>query len=87
MSTTDRFRRRGICTLCSCVVFVVAGCSRPPAPSANPSQAGTTTATAAPGSSALKRIDPAAFQASVAAAAKVMLVPGTASNTKTMTGR
>jgi D-alanyl-D-alanine carboxypeptidase len=77
MSTTDRFRRRGICTLCSCVVFVVAGCSRPPAPSANPSQAGTTTATAAPGSSALKRIDPAAFQASVAAAAKVMLVPGT----------
>ena len=77
MSTTDRFRRRGICTLCSCVVFVVAGCSSPPAPSANPSQAGTTTATAAPGSSALKRIDPAAFQASVAAAAKVMLVPGT----------
>jgi D-alanyl-D-alanine carboxypeptidase len=77
MSTTDGFRRRGMCTLCSCFVLVAASCSSTPAPTTEPSQAGTTTATAAPGSSALKRIDSAAFQASVEAAAKALLVPGT----------
>jgi len=76
MSTTDGFRRRGISTLCCCFVLVAAGCSCPPAPITEPSQTGTTTATAAPGSAALKRIDSAAFEASVEAAAKALLVPG-----------
>ncbi|MFI5611568.1 serine hydrolase domain-containing protein [Amycolatopsis sp. NPDC051903] len=45
------------------------------APPGTPAQPGPTTG-AAPGQSALKTIDPAAFQATVAAAAKELMVPG-----------
>jgi D-alanyl-D-alanine carboxypeptidase len=74
MITSDRSRRRrprsGVAS------FSSSRAARPPGPSNNSSHAGTTTATEAPCSSALKRIDPAAFQASVEAAAEVLLVPG-----------
>ncbi|MEU6644587.1 serine hydrolase domain-containing protein [Saccharomonospora sp. NPDC046836] len=54
------------------VVLTIAGCS-PSAPTTAPP--GTTTGSA-PGQSALKPIDPAAFHATVAAAAKELVVPG-----------
>src|ERR1700757_1794148 len=76
-------RTNRIAGLATCVALLVASCSptsgptttAPSATSIGPigsSQPGTTTATA----SALKPIDPAAFQAVVDAAAKELLVPG-----------
>ena len=63
--------------LAACVALVIASCSSTSEPTTAESQPATTTATgSAPRGSALKPIDPAAFQAVVAAAAKELLVPG-----------
>ena len=63
--------------LAACVALVIAGCSSTSEPTTAGSQPATTTATgSAPRGSALKPIDPAAFQAVVDAAAKKLLVPG-----------
>ena len=63
--------------LAACVALVIASCSSTSEPTTSGSQPATTTATgSAPRGSALKPIDPAAFQAVVDAAAKKLLVPG-----------
>jgi D-alanyl-D-alanine carboxypeptidase len=60
--------------LAGCVVLLIAGCSSTTEPTTAPP---TTTATsAAPQASALKPIDPKAFQAVVDEAAKKLMVPG-----------
>jgi D-alanyl-D-alanine carboxypeptidase len=56
----------------ACVALVLAGCSS----TTEPTTASTTTATSAPQSSALKPIDPKAFQALVDTTAKKLMVPG-----------
>lgn len=64
-----------IAGLAACIVALVAGCSSTSEPTTVSSP--TTTATsAAPQASALKPIDPKAFQAVVDAAAKKLMVPG-----------
>ncbi len=64
-----------IAGLAVCVAVLVAGCSSTTEPTTLSSP--TTTATsAAPSASALKPIDPKAFQAVVEAAAKELMVPG-----------
>ena len=82
MSTSYRRRRSGqaclarIVGLATCVALVMVGCSSTPGPTTTVGS-GTTTATgSAPTPSALKPIDPAAFQTVVDAAAKKLLVPG-----------
>ena len=82
MSTSYRRRRSGqaclarIAGLATCVALVMVGCSSTPGPTTTVGS-GTTTATgSAPTPSALKPIDPAAFQTVVDAAAKKLLVPG-----------
>jgi D-alanyl-D-alanine carboxypeptidase len=82
MSTSYRRRRSGqaclarIAGLATCVALVMVGCSSTPGPTTTVGM-GTTTATgSAPTPSALKPIDPAAFQTVVDAAAKKLLVPG-----------
>ena len=63
--------------LAACVAVAIASCSSTSAPTTAESQPATTTATgSAQRRSALKTIDPAAFQAVVAAAAKKLMVPG-----------
>src|SRR3954447_8098567 len=81
MSTSYRRRRSGqaclarIAGLATCVALVMVGCSSTPGPTTTVGM-GTTTATgSAPTPSALKPIDPAAFQ-TVVDAAKKLLVPG-----------
>jgi len=60
--------------LAACVAVLIAGCSSTTEPT---TVSPTTTATsAAPGASALKTIDPKAFQTVVDAAAKKLMVPG-----------
>jgi D-alanyl-D-alanine carboxypeptidase len=56
----------------ACVALVLAGCSS----TTEPTTASTTTATSAPQSSALKPIDPTAFQALVDTTAMKLMVPG-----------
>jgi D-alanyl-D-alanine carboxypeptidase len=57
------------------VALLVASCSSTAEPT-NPSAPATSAASAAPKASALKTIDPKAFQAAVAAAADKLMVPG-----------
>ena len=65
-----------IAGLVTCVALVIAGCSSTPG-STTTVASDTTTATGSPPvSSALKPIEPAAFEAAVDAAAKALLVPG-----------
>jgi D-alanyl-D-alanine carboxypeptidase len=66
-----------IAGLATCVALVMVGCSSTPGPTMTTVGSGTTTATGSvPTPSALKPIDPAAFQTVVDAAAKKLLVPG-----------
>jgi D-alanyl-D-alanine carboxypeptidase len=87
LSTSEGWRQsrkarpNRIAGLAACVALLVASCSFTSGPTTSDtstgSQPGTTTATgSAPTRSALKAIDPAAFQAVVDAAAKELLVPG-----------
>ena len=72
---TFRARSKRIAGLAVCVAVLVVGCSSITKPTTVSSP--TTTATsAAPPASALKPIDPKAFQAVVEAAAKELMVPG-----------
>ncbi|HEY6649195.1 MAG TPA: serine hydrolase domain-containing protein [Mycobacterium sp.] len=67
---------RRIAGLAACVVALIAGCSST-TESSTASSATTTATSAAPSkNSALKTIDPKAFQAVVGAAAKQLMVPG-----------
>ena len=81
MSTNYRRRPSGqaclarIAGLAACVALVIVGCSSTPG-STTMVGSDTTTATGSPPSSALKPIEPAAFEAVVDAAAKELLVPG-----------
>ena len=69
-----RVRPMRIAGLAACVALSIAGCSSTTEPTtASPA---TTTATSAPKESALKTIDPKAFQAVVEAAADKLMVPG-----------
>jgi len=73
---TCRARSKRIAGLAVCVAVLVVGCSST-AETTTVSPTTTTTATsAAPSASALKPIDPKAFQAVVDAAAKKLMVPG-----------
>ena len=58
----------------ACVALLIAGCSSTTEPTT--ASSATTTATSAPKESALKTIDPKAFQAVVEAAADKLMVPG-----------
>ena len=82
MSTSYRRRVSGqsclghIAGFVTCVALVIAGCSSTPG-STTTVASDTTTATGSPPvSSALKPIEPAAFEAALDAAAKALLVPG-----------
>ena len=78
------YRRRGsgqsclarIAGLVTCVALVIVGCSSTPGSTITVASDTTTATGSPPRSSALKPIDPAAFQAVVDAAAKELLVPG-----------
>lgn len=61
--------------LAACMTMLIAGCSSTTEPT-TVSPATTTTASSAPQDSALKTIDPKAFQAVVDAAAEKLMVPG-----------
>jgi D-alanyl-D-alanine carboxypeptidase len=63
-----------IAGLMACVAVLIAGCSSTTEPTTTSSA--TTTATSSPKESALKTIDPKAFQAVVEAAADKLMVPG-----------
>ncbi|MFB7212351.1 hypothetical protein [Streptomyces sp. NPDC056255] len=67
--------------LTSCAALLIAGCALPSgtsftAPSDTPVTAAATASAFAPTRSALKPIDPAAFQSAVERAAKKLMVPG-----------
>ena len=64
-----------IAGLAACVALLIASCSSTTEPTTAPS-ATTTATSSAPTGSALKPIDPTAFQAVVDAAAKELMVPG-----------
>ena len=64
-----------IAGLAACVALLIASCSSTTEPTTAP-QATTTATSSAPTGSALKPIDPTAFQAVVDAAAKELMVPG-----------
>jgi len=64
-----------IAGLAACVTLVIASCSSTTEPT-NSSSATTTAITSAPTTSALKTIDPKAFQATVQGLAKDLMVPG-----------
>jgi D-alanyl-D-alanine carboxypeptidase len=68
-------QRRRIVGFAACVVVLIGGCSSTTEP-ATVSPPTTTATSAAPQASALKPIDPRAFQAVVDAAAKKLMVPG-----------
>jgi D-alanyl-D-alanine carboxypeptidase len=59
-----------------CIALTITGCSSGTSPQAATSGPTTTTVTSAPAGSALKTIDPKAFQAVIDAAAKDLMVPG-----------
>jgi D-alanyl-D-alanine carboxypeptidase len=70
--------------LAVCVVLVIVGCSANSSPASNRSaQAGATTSS---GPSPLKTIDPAAFQATVDATAKELMIPGAVVEVRTLQG-
>jgi D-alanyl-D-alanine carboxypeptidase len=71
---TRRARSKRIAGLAVCVAVLVVGCSSTTEPTTVSSP--TTATSAAPSASALKPIDPKAFQAVVEAAAKKLMVPG-----------
>lgn len=98
-AVTGKGRSRGSCTTgvavpAACLALVIAGCtpsSEPTAPPRSGAAVASVTGTAsapqsAPQSSALKTIDPAAFQAAVDAAAKELLVPGAVVRLRTPQG-
>ena len=74
---TCRVRRESIAALLACVGVLIASCSSTTEPTTpTPRASATTTTSSAPKNSALKTIDPQAFQAVVDDAAKQLMVPG-----------
>src|SRR6476620_7702132 len=77
----ERGRHRGarlisVIGIVACIAMSISSCSNPTEPTAS-STTTTTTATSAPAAgSALKTIDPKAFQSAVATAAEKLMVPG-----------